>query len=204
MAAKVIKSKHARAFVKAAYRSSIPEMRRLLNEGADINGIYNDETALHAAVRRGNRKMLAFLIDAGADVNALDRFEKTPLMTACGSGSKRTTVIVLDLIQAGADLHYGKDDEWTAMMIAAGYSNPQVVQALIDEGAPVDGPSKWRQTPLMLAARANNVENLKVLVANGANLKRKCTLPWANGANALELARMEKRQKSVKYLEPLY
>jgi ankyrin repeat protein len=56
----------------------------------------------------------------------------------------------------------------------------------------------------MLAARANNVENLKVLIANGASLKRKCKLPWANGANALELARLEKRQKSIKYLEPLY
>ena len=75
-----------------------------------------------------------------------------------------------------------------------------VIQLLIDEGAPVDGPKGTSQTALVLAARANNVENVKVLLDNGADPLRKCTLPWAKGRTAAGVAEMEGRKKAAEYL----
>ena len=62
-------------------------------------------------------------------------------------------------------------DEMTALKFAVKRCKPEVIRHLIDEGAPVDGPKRTRQTALVLAARANNVENVKVLIDNGADPK---------------------------------
>ena len=40
------------------------------------------ETPLHAAARKGNTKMIQLLVAAGADVNAKDQDDKTPLYIA--------------------------------------------------------------------------------------------------------------------------
>ena len=82
--------------------------------------------------------------------------------------------VALRLIEVGADVRYvRKSDEMTALKFAVDRCSPEVLQALIDHGADVDGPRGTEQTALMLAARANNVESLRVLVNNGALLSLK-------------------------------
>jgi ankyrin repeat protein len=87
-----------------------------------------------------------------------------------------------------------------AVKFAAERRSPEVIQRLIDAGASVDGPKGTRQTALVLAARANNVENVKVLIDSGADLLRKCTLPWAQGSTAAGVAEMEGRKRAAEYL----
>ena len=108
------------------------------------------------------------------------------------------------LIDAGADVCVvRKSDEMTALKFAAHRCEPDVIQALIDRGADVDGPPDTDQTALMLAARENNVLAIKVLIDNGADLKRECKLPWALGKTAAGLAQLEKRKKAYEYLKDL-
>jgi ankyrin repeat protein len=125
----------------------------------------------------------------------------TPLMSACSNGKVLGSRIAMLLIEAGADVNYVRqDDDMTALMFAAHRGTPELIQALIDHGAAVEGPPGTDQTPLMLAAREGHVEGLKVLIRNGADIHRPCKLPWAGGRTAEGLAELEKRKHAVAHL----
>lgn len=160
------------------------------------------DTPLHSAATYGRVKAARELIQAGADLNAVGDNDMTPLMCACCNGKKLGSQIALMLIEAGADVNsVRKSDDMDALSFAAAdLCLPEVLQALIDHGAAVEGPPGTDQTPLMLAARANHVEALKVLVRNGADISRPCKLPWAGSRTAEGLAEMEKRKKALEYL----
>ncbi|EQC26790.1 serine/threonine protein kinase [Saprolegnia diclina VS20] len=58
----------------------------LLDHGAVVDKRYNGDTALHMAARKGHTKLVALLLDAGADVDALDKENYTALyyaLTSC-------------------------------------------------------------------------------------------------------------------------
>lgn len=190
----------------AAANSMLKEMKLLLEDGVDIDGFsrYLDHTALTGAARYGLLRSVSFLIDHGADVNRPGANDMTPLMHACLLGKTKGSRVALRLIAAGADVNYvRKGDDMTALKFAAGSCTPEVIQALIDHGADVDGPPGTDQTALMIAARSNDVEALKVLVKNGADVSRPCTLPWAGGRTAQGLAELENRKKAAAYLASL-
>ena len=51
----------------------------------------------------------------------------------------------------------------------------------------MDGPEGTDQTALMIAARENNVDSLKVLVENGAERSLPCKLGWAKKPDGFRL-----------------
>ena len=186
------------------------EERDRLSDSPGINEVQplRGETALHAAVRPGSKKELAEslmeidrLISLGANLNAVNDEDLTPLMCACSWGRVTGMKIAIKLIKVGADVNYVRaDDEMTALGFAACDSRPEVVKALLEHGAEVEGPPGTEQTPLMLAARDNNVEAIKLLIAAGADVNRPCQLPWAVGRTALWLAENEGAHKAAAYL----
>jgi len=191
-----------RALLTAASHNDVRELQSLRTDGVDLNARSSGgSSALHEAVGTGALKAVQFLIDAGADLNLLDKDEMTPLMTACHTGKTRGSAAALLLIRAGADVRCVRaGDEMTALKFAVRQSTPAVLQALLDAGAAVDGPPGTDQTALMLAARANNVPALAVLVKNGADASLPCKLPWAEGRTAEGLAELEKQRKALDYL----
>jgi ankyrin repeat protein len=187
----------------AAANSLFREMKLLLADGVDVNGVasYCGGTALHTAAGYGLIRSVEFLIRAGADLNATDRMDLTPLMSACSLGKVKVSRVALQLIEAGANVRYVRVvDEMTALKFAVHRCPPQVIHALIDHGAEVDGPPGTDLTALMIAARSNNVEVLKVLVKNGADVFLPCKLPWAKGRTAEGLAELEGQDAALAYL----
>lgn len=196
----------ADAFSIAAANSMLREMKLMLADGHDINAVatYCGGTALNTAAGYGFIRSVELLIGAGADLNATDKNDLTPLMSACSLGKTKGSRVAMRLIQAGADVNYVRvSDEMTALKFAVTSCPADVIQALIDHGAEVDGPADTDQTALMLAARYNNVEALKVLVKNGADVSRPCKLRWAGGCTAEGLAALEKRRAALAYLQGL-
>lgn len=192
----------ADALAIAAANSLLREMK-LLADGGDVNGIasHSGGTALHTAAGYGRIRSLNFLIQAGADLNATDRMDLTPLMNACHLGLVKGSRAALRLMDAGANVRYVRaKDEMTALKFAVRACHPEVIQALIDRGADVDGPPGTDQTALMIAARANNVEALKTLLRNGADPSVPCKLPWAAGWTAEGLAELESQRAVLAYL----
>jgi ankyrin repeat protein len=189
------------AFVLAAAASNLKAMKSLLADGVNINAQPGGLSALHEAARLALVRSAELLIAEHADLNLLDKDETTPLMTACLAGKTKGSKIALMLLKAGADATMVRaDDEMTALKFAVKRSTPEVLQALITAGAEVDGPPGTDQTALMIAARANNVAALKVLIQNGADVSLPCQLPWAEGRTAEGLAEMEKQHAALRYL----
>ena len=190
----------------AAANSKLKEMRLLLDDGADINEIapYSKSTPLATAAGLGLIRSVEFLLENGANIDRPGAFGMTPLMRACSMGKSKGSRVALRLIEANADVNYVRQsDQMTALKFAVHCAKPEVIQALIDKGAEIDGPPGTDQTALMIAARADNVEALQVLVENGADVSLKCKLPWAENRTALGLAELEKRKKAAEYLASL-
>jgi hypothetical protein len=84
-----------------AQRGNIPKARLLLDHGAEIDSVDEEylSTPLGLAVRWGQRKMVAFLLEQGADPNKAGAAWATPLAWA---SKKSFTDIANDLVAAGA------------------------------------------------------------------------------------------------------
>lgn len=195
----------------ATVNERLDEVRALIAAGVDVNARHatlmsgsSMETPLHLAATYGLVKPAEILIAAGANLEMLDGMELTPLMSACAFGGPEGSRIAMLLMDAGADVRFVReDDEMTALKFAAKACEPRVIQALIDRGADVDGPSGTDQTALMLAARGNNVPAIEVLIRNGADPRRECKLRWADGKTAAWLAYNEGSMAAYGFLKDL-
>lgn len=62
-------------------------LKKLINNGANINLVDNDEqTALHVAAANGNIKVAKLLIENGANVSSVDNYGWTALFIAAENG----------------------------------------------------------------------------------------------------------------------
>ena len=93
--------------------------------------------------------VVRLLLSHGADVNAKDQYEATPLHEAVYSG--RTEIAEL-LIELGADV------------------NAAAEGSIHDHGRV---RHQWHDTPLHLAARNGDAALVKILLANGADVTAK-------------------------------
>ena len=174
----------------ASYRDDVESAGLLIRAGADVNAA-NDlgVTPLWTASQNGSEAMVRRLLDAGANPNAALLLGETPVMVASRSGSP---VIVEQLIAKGANVNARAARGQTALMWAVAQKHPDVVKVLVAHGADVHARSDaWSQvmavpphghldynraiphgadTPLMFAARVDDLASAKVLVAAGANV----------------------------------
>ena len=109
-------------------------------------------------------------IRAGADPNATDDREMTPLRWAIASNAN--PAVIAGLIGGGADPNARDKNEQTPLHWAARKGNPAVVGALLKGGAKPNVRDKNRFTPLHAAARSNESPAvIGVLLKAGADLK---------------------------------
>lgn len=86
----------------------------MVKHGADVRAIsgYENGTALHAASRTGCAKIIRFLIQKGADVNARDWEQKTPLHFAAAEGQ---IAAIRLLFENGADINAQDESGYTPL-----------------------------------------------------------------------------------------
>ena len=123
-------------------------------------------------VRTGTSQSVQAAISNGADVNARDRYNKTPLMEAAEFNTNPEVIITL--LDAGADLKARDDCGESPLMYAAEYNtNPEVITVLLKAGADVNAQDELGMTPLMYAAEENGPEMITVLLKAGADMNAK-------------------------------
>ncbi|KXX79231.1 Ankyrin-1 [Madurella mycetomatis] len=129
---------------------------------------YPKETALYAAAEWGLGEAVDALLEAGADMNALDGHGQTLVARAAREGKADA---VSCLIEKGADVN--KADKFGAMPIhrAARGGNLRVTEFLLSAGADVEGRDAKGLTPLHLAAVYGSKEMVEFLVGHGANVE---------------------------------
>ncbi|WP_157150095.1 ankyrin repeat domain-containing protein [Brachyspira sp. SAP_772] len=165
-----IKNEYGKTMIIIACENGNEEMFNLLVENnADINAkSYWGESALIYASKKGNINIMKYLIDNGIDVNGKEDYNgSTPLFWAV-SGENPYEASKL-LIENGADVNAVNDSEVAPASILA-LSVPEVVKLLKDNGADLDTKFLDNYPPIAIAAGEGNLEIVKALVENGADV----------------------------------
>ena len=132
------------------------EASLLLNQ-RDING----RTPLHLAVYSGSKPTVGMLLEYGADPNAKDKVDYTPLHWAAYYGEN----LVEPLLQYKASLTGNNRSRITPLHIAAWCNQVSVLKKLLKLGADVNS-STYGHLPLHYAASAGSPESLAKLLSH--------------------------------------
>jgi ankyrin repeat protein len=132
-------------------------------------------TLLHWAIEYNHPELAKGLIEGGADLNAQDKYKRTPLHLAAMEGH---TELAKMLIDAGADVNAENSDKRTPLHYAAEYNHPELAKMLIDAGADLNAENSNKWTPLHVAAINNRPEIANMLIEAGADVNAENSNKW--------------------------
>lgn len=123
--------------ITAARTGNVALARKAVRRGADVNA----GTALNIAAANNHPDLVAFLIEAGADVNKPK--SSAPLITAASKGFVEISRL---LLEAGADIAAVKDKEENPIGVLADWSNPELAQLLKSYGVDINASNNLGDT----------------------------------------------------------
>lgn len=137
-------------FVHAARTGAIDELRKYLDQGAEIDGFDTlDQTALIAAIDHNHIDIVRLLLDRGANVQRADQAGWTPLIHSIYFGGNAELLNLL--IDRGADVNARNDRGVTAIYLAAASGREEQVELLLKRGADAKLATKSGYTPIRIA-----------------------------------------------------
>lgn len=155
-----------REFRSAIIKGREPKViQTFIENGADVNetALNNGYTPLMFAVDN-NPETIPLLLNAGANVNAVDKMGGTALMDAAIHHPESIPL----LLDAGAKVNIANQDGYTALLYAA-KNHPEAIPSLLVAGADVKAVNNQGETALMLAAK-NNFKGIPPLLAADADV----------------------------------
>ncbi|EAY13858.1 ankyrin repeat protein, putative [Trichomonas vaginalis G3] len=135
-----------------------------LDQTNDINTCFVCSPNFHLS------SLLEYFISNGADINAKNKYELTPLHYAARDNRKETAEI---LISNGADINAKDKDGCTPLHYAARDNRKETAEILISNGADINAKDKYESTPLHYAAMYDRKEIAEILISNGADINAK-------------------------------
>ena len=158
----------ASPLMQAALHSKPEILQLIIDRGADVNVRDNDGmTALMLAA--GDPVKVKLLLAHGADVHAKSKLGRTALLLASAYAGNRDAVAAM--LNAGADVNFSDQRNWSALVLAARTGDTELVGYLIEAGADVHGGNSKRRnpgSPLMQAAWAGDATTAQLLLSKGA------------------------------------
>src|SRR6187401_3102421 len=134
-------------------------------------GIHAAESPVADAAARGDREAVKTLLKQAADVNAAQGDGMTALHWAAMNGDLELAQM---LIFAGANVRATtRLGTYTPLYLASQQGHGKVIQALVKAGGDVKAGTPNGTTPLMVAAASGEVEAVRVLIDNGADVNAK-------------------------------
>ncbi len=154
----------------AAERESIEMVRFLLQLGAKANTKSGGITLLHRAIGNEQPVLARALLDGGANVNAENYREQTPIHIAI---HKKDSGLTKLLLSYKANIHILDGNKDTLLHIAVREDKPEIAKLLIKAGAKVNTKNNSEETPFQIAIRDSKLAMARVLVSAGANVNVK-------------------------------
>lgn len=140
----------------------------LVERGADVNVAYQGKPILHLALDLGRTEVAKALVEAGANLSAVDRRGNGVLVAAIMSSNKQKADLVKLLICKGAD-PYQKSGSGKYPLHTAATSSVEVVDALIQAGYDINIRDEVHgDTPLHYACSSCCQETIARLIQCGA------------------------------------
>lgn len=93
------------ALFAAIDRKHIPQIARLLQQGADCNAVRDGLSPIHIAVAQENPELVAFLLTHGASLDKTGPYGNTPLHEAALKSNEKKLNIIEILIIGGANVN---------------------------------------------------------------------------------------------------
>ncbi len=185
------------SLVRAIKISDVDRVRTLMYANVNVNEKnYAGITPLTIAAEKGNMEIIKMLVEDGkATINEASSYGITPLIAGAAAGQDEA---VGYLIQKGADVTVKDDLGKTALLYAIGYDKPKLISNLIKlNNQSINLPDNAGNTPLIYAAQKGLLNNVKLLVTNGANVDYRNP---ATGLSALSAASAEGYSDMIRYL----
>lgn len=142
------------------------------DSGAVVSGV-----SLHQLAEAGKAEDLAAQIksstsglNTGLESGPLWQRGMTPLMAAIAANQEKAIDV---LLAAKPAIESRSRDGRTALIWAAGWSTPAVVQKLLDAGAEKNARDESNWNALMMAAGRGDIESLRILIRSGADINAK-------------------------------
>ena len=197
----------------AAYYGEFKMVQLLLKYKVDVHARRRGigQTALHFALQGSDRSgprpdfavslsnVARLLLEHGADVNARDEHDSTPLHEAARNGRVEAIHVLLEygadvnarkvdntttlheaaqggsieairlLLELGVDVNVRKNDDTTTWHEAAFGGSVEAIRALLEHGTDVNVRKNDDSTPLHEALRTRSVEAIHLLLEHGAD-----------------------------------
>lgn len=182
--------------IRAARFDDLRTIKQFAEQDGDVNLAERDrgETLLMISVREQSQKVFDYLLmHPKIQLDQRAKNGDTAIMLAAYLEQKET---VQRLIEAGAQVNQAG---WTALHYAAVVGRLDIIEMLIARFAYIDAETPNKTTPLMLAARRGEMNVVKFLIAEGADISLKNTLGWT----AYDFAVESKRRDIASFLQEL-
>lgn len=146
------------ALMKAINKNDSAAVQQLIQQGADVNELdTNQDAPLVMAAYKGYENITRMLLEAGAEVGAVDPGMKATALHAASYAGRTEAAKVL--LEYGIDLNkQGPYNGYTALHDAIWQNNVEVVRVLLEAGADLTLKSHDGKTPLDFAKSKDHKE----------------------------------------------
>jgi ankyrin repeat protein len=151
--------------------------------------------SLHQAAAEGDIEQVRLYISNGADINAENKDDHTPLYSAI---LHNKTNIVEILLSNGADVNCTPEKGFNPLDHAAMFGNLDMATMLIDHGAKCDTTNYLGWTPLRYGVHYGNKEMVELFIANGADVSGIHQTVCLGNVNRVSMLLQERKDVDVK------
>lgn len=157
-----VMSPQEKALFQAAHAGRLAEVQAQVQKGVSVNFVDQEKrTALILAANKGHTAVVEYLYSKGADINASDKSGMTALLYTAKRSFNETAAFLLG---HGAEVNVQtRKKGLTALMLASGWGNMELVQMLLDKGADPAIRDKFGWTAAGYAEKRNHSEIVKLL-----------------------------------------
>lgn len=154
---------------EASVIGDLESLKKIVSHDASSIGSYSPDgfTSLALASYLGQKESVDYLIEKGADVNALARNE-TGFTALTGAVTQNQNEIAKILVKNGARVDHRYEGGFTPLMHAAYNENVDLVSFLLQNGADPNAKNGEGKNPLTFAQEKNNPQIIELLRKNGA------------------------------------
>lgn len=164
----------------------------ILEKGLSPNST-GSKQPLHVCARWNFKELVAVLVNAKANIDAVNLYGQTPLLVAITNSNKETAN---ELIRCGAYVQTLDKFNNNLLHIIAETNLVDVAENLIKSGVDLNARNNKQLTPLHVSAKKGNAEMAKIFLEHSANIDQVDN----NGDTALMMACENGFNEMVKFL----